>query len=97
MLSVVQHAPLHGYGIIVELNRRSEGLFELKEGTIYPALHRLERARLLRSRWEKGDGPRPRRLYSLTPEGRKALAQRGEEWRSFASAMNSVLDPRWQS
>ncbi|MEZ5098588.1 MAG: PadR family transcriptional regulator [Thermoleophilia bacterium] len=97
ILSVVEHAPLHGYGIIVELNRRSEGLFELKEGTIYPALHRLERARLLRSRWEKGDGPRPRRLYSLTPEGRKALAQRGEEWHSFASAMNRVLDPRWQS
>ena len=97
ILSVVEAGPAHGYAIIRELARRSDGAFDLKEGTIYPALHRLERARLLRSRWEKGPGPRPRRLYSLTPAGRRALAEQDEAWQEFSGAMDRVLRARWQT
>jgi PadR family transcriptional regulator PadR len=75
LLSVLAAEPAHGYAIIEELKRRSGGTFSLPEGTVYPALHRLERAGFLTSAWAKAAG-RPRRVYRLTRTGRGELAVR---------------------
>ena len=91
LLAALESGPLHGYAIIQELRRRSEGTFDLLEGTIYPALHRLERAGLLRSRWRVATGRR-RRVYELTPRGWEAFDERREEWRRFSSGVSAVLE-----
>jgi PadR family transcriptional regulator PadR len=90
LLAIVADEPAHGYRIIEELKRRSGGTFSLPEGTVYPALHRLERAALLSSAWTEAAGRR-RRVYRLTGAGRRELALRKREWRSFAGAVDAVL------
>jgi PadR family transcriptional regulator PadR len=90
ILAVVAGEPLHGYAIVEELRQRSGGALDLAEGTVYPALYRLERAGLLRSRWVTGSGRR-RRLYTLTARGRTTLEKQREEWRSFATAVEAVV------
>jgi PadR family transcriptional regulator, regulatory protein PadR len=88
LLSVLAVEPLHGYAVIEELRRR--GGFELPEGTVYPALHRLEAGGLVASRWSRDSGRR-RRVYSVTRTGRRELARRREEWRTFTSAVGAVV------
>ncbi len=90
LLSVLAAGPAHGYAIITSLRERSEGAFDLPEGTIYPALHRLEDAALLHSSWAENDG-RKRRVYGLTDKGVAALASQQTEWRAFARGMQTVL------
>jgi DNA-binding PadR family transcriptional regulator len=90
ILAVVAAAPAHGYAIIEELKLRSRGAFSLPEGTVYPALHRLERAGLLNSGWSASTG-RKRRVYKLTRRGRGQLEARKSEWRDFARAIDAVL------
>lgn len=90
LLSVLAAGPAHGYAIITALRERSEGTFDLPEGTIYPALHRLEDAGLLGSAWAEGEGRR-RRVYSLTDKGEAALAAERTAWRRFAAGMQAVL------
>lgn len=92
LLAILRAAPLHGYGMVEELRRRSGGEFELAEGTIYPALHRLESSGLLTSRWEIVDGRR-RRVYALSRRGREAAGERVESWRRFSAAIDAVLAP----
>lgn len=92
LLSVLARGPAHGYAVIVALRAGSDGAFELPEGSVYPALHRLERAGLLASRWEQADGRR-RRCYELTAAGAAALDTKRAEWRRFATGMQAVL--RW--
>ena len=89
LLAVVAGGPAHGYAIIEELRRRSGGAFDLPEGTVYPALHRLERAGLLTSAWSE-EAARRRRVYRLTARGRRALAREREEWSSFTRAVETV-------
>lgn len=91
LLSVLDEAPLHGYGVIECLRAKSDDAFDLPEGTVYPALHRLERERLIKSRWESGDNARRRRLYSLTASGRRHLQKRRAEWSGFAGAVRAVV------
>ena len=90
ILAVVADEPAHGYAIIEELKRRSGGTFTLPEGTVYPALHRLEGAGLLESDWSTKTG-RKRRVYKLTRRGRRQLEARKSEWRDFARAIDAVL------
>ena len=90
LLAVVAAEPAHGYRIIEELKRRSAGAFDLPEGTVYPALHRLEQSGLLASSWAEGAGRR-RRVYRLTARGRGALAGERREWGSFAKAVEAVV------
>jgi PadR family transcriptional regulator PadR len=89
ILAVVAEEPLHGYAIIERLKQRSGGTLALPEGTIYPALHRLEQAGYLSSSWS-GTGRR-RRVYSLTRRGRRELGSRRTEWRAFSAAVEAVL------
>jgi DNA-binding PadR family transcriptional regulator len=98
LLAILSSAPAHGYAVIEQLRRRSSGRFDLPEGTVYPALHRLELMGLIESNWVTPEGGRRRRVYALTPSGRQALSDRRGSWRSFAQAVSAVLDedPQWQ-
>ena len=87
LLAILSQRAAHGYAVIESLRQRSAGLFDLPEGTIYPALHRLEAQGLLKSRWQE-DAPRRRRVYELTLKGRQSLAKRQEEWRTFSRAVD---------
>ena len=93
ILAVVGAEPRHGYAVIEELKRRSGGSLDLPEGTVYPALHRLEEAGLLSSTWSKESGRR-RRVYALTRRGQRELGVRRSEWRDFSLAMDAVLGGR---
>jgi DNA-binding PadR family transcriptional regulator len=93
MLSVLAAGPAHGYAVITALRARSGGTFDLPEGTVYPALHRLERAGLLTSSWQDAEGRR-RRVYALTADGEAALAAERTEWKRFAGSIELVLG--WQ-
>lgn len=90
LLSVLSAGPAHGYAIIAALRDRSDGTFDLPEGTIYPALHRLEKAGLLASDWSDEQG-RKRRVYALTDPGVAALATENAEYRRFTTGVQSVL------
>jgi PadR family transcriptional regulator, regulatory protein PadR len=90
LLSVLAAEPAHGYRVIERLREQSEGTFDLTEGTVYPALHRLERSGLLESHWSN-DAPRRRRVYAVTQAGRGALATRRRAWAAFAGAMQAVI------
>jgi PadR family transcriptional regulator PadR len=90
ILAVVAGGPLHGYAIIEELKSRSGGALELPEGTVYPALHRLEGSGLLSSSWSAESGRR-RRVYELTRRGRGELGVRRGEWRTFVQTIEAVL------
>lgn len=90
LLAVLQNGPAHGYAIIETLRRRSAEVFDLPEGTIYPALHRLEAQGLLASDWSDDTGRR-KRVYRLTPRGHEALSQRQQEWHKFSQAVNQTI------
>ena len=90
ILATVAEEPAHGYAILQRLKERSSGAFDLAEGTIYPALHRLERDGLLSSAWSTGSGRR-RRVYSVTRAGTSALEIRRREWKQFSRAVAAVI------
>lgn len=92
LLSVLEQGPLHGYAIITAVQQRSGGALELRTGTMYPALNRLERLGLLRSDWQSV-GERRRRCYELTDAGRRGLAEERTAWRELTAAIGAVLDP----
>jgi PadR family transcriptional regulator PadR len=80
----------HGYGLISALREDSHGAFDLPEGTVYPALHRLERDGLISSGWQDGSARR-RRVYELTPDGLAALRRKDQEWGDFAAGMQRIV------
>ena len=90
LLAVLSDGPLHGYAAIEELRSRSGGAFDLPEGTVYPALHRLERDGVVTSRWSSESGRR-RRVYSLTRDGTRELAERRSTWAGFTNAVDAVI------
>lgn len=89
MTTLAATGPAHGYALIAALRTASAGAFDLAEGTVYPALHRLERAGNAHSAWSTESGRR-RRVYRLTAAGEAALVHRRREWLGFAEAMNRV-------
>jgi transcriptional regulator len=91
VLSVLGAGPLHGYGIATELRRRSGDELDMAEGTLYPALHRLEREHFVASEWSTGAGRR-RRVYKLTARGREALTGHQRDWTRFAAAVQRVVN-----
>ncbi len=90
LLSTLEVAPAHGYVIIERLRERSVGVLDLAEGTIYPALHRLEHEGFVAGRWATVSGRR-RRVYALTAVGRRTLQERRREWRQFAKVMGAIV------
>jgi len=91
LLSILAEGPAHGYAVIETLRQRSSGTFDLPEGTIYPALHRLEKQSLLSSDWTEESGRR-KRIYKLTAKGKQALSQRQQEWKNFSKAVNATIE-----
>jgi PadR family transcriptional regulator PadR len=92
VLAALSAGPAHGYAVIEEIRRRSGQAFDLPEGTIYPALHRLEQAGFLASRWVTADSGRKRRVYALTRRGNGALAERRAVWEQFSHAIGGLLE-----
>ena len=90
LLAVLAEGSAHGYAVIETLRQRSGGTFDLPEGTIYPALHRLESQGLLSSEWNQESGRR-KRVYRLTPKGKQALGRRQREWQMFSQAIDATI------
>jgi PadR family transcriptional regulator PadR len=91
LLAALEAGPSHGYAIIEKIRSSSGGIFDLPEGSIYPALHRLEEMRLVSSTWENAPSGRRRRVYRLTNRGVKALAERRTLWVRFSGAIGTLL------
>lgn len=91
VLAALEAGPVHGYAIIEAIRVRSGTAFDLPEGTVYPALHRLEKAGLLKSEWVTPPSGRKRRVYELTKQGVEGLAQRRVAWSRFAAAIEVSL------
>jgi len=93
LLCLIGQQPMYGYQIIKELERRSQGYFKFKEGTLYPALHRLEKAGLLGGRWQILPNGRQRRYYHITEKGLRGLVAERSQWQDFLAAMNLIIQP----
>ena len=91
LLAALRSEARHGYAVIEHMRRASGGRFAYPEGTVYPALHRLESDGLLRSRWNEVDGRR-RRVYELTAKGGRALDGRRREWELFSQSIRAVIE-----
>lgn len=94
LLSLLSRSEMYGYEILQEAARRSAKAFELKEGTLYPALHHLEKKGMIRSEWRTGDNGRERKYYSLTSKGKKAARDYERQWHHLTGALNAVLESK---
>lgn len=94
LLALLQGEPMYGYQIIKELEQRSQGYFKFREGTLYPALHRMEKEGLVEGRWQPTPGGQDRRYYHLTAKGAKALETKMAEWRGFSTAIDLIISPQ---
>ena len=93
LLSLLEEQPMYGYQIVKELESRSQGYFVFKEGTLYPALHRLEKSGLITGKWQMLPNGRQRRYYSITPKGVAKLALEKTQWQDFLIAIKLILQP----
>ncbi len=93
LLCLIARQPMYGYQIIKELEGRSEGYFRFKEGTLYPALHRLEKAGLIAGKWQTLPSGRQRKYYYITAKGSYALEATRCQWQDFLTAMNLIIQP----
>jgi PadR family transcriptional regulator, regulatory protein PadR len=91
LLALLAGRPMYGYQINQELERQSGGYFDMKEGLLYPALHRLQKNGLLTSQWQKAETGRRRKYYAITPAGRAYLAEQSAEWRTFMQKLEEII------
>lgn len=90
ILNLLQNKNMYGYQIIKELSEKSENVFELKEGTLYPILHGLESKNLITSYWDETTAKK-RKYYAITEAGKKQLENQKEEWLTFSTGVNRVI------
>lgn len=90
ILNLLSESNMYGYQMIKVLSERSEKVFELKEGTLYPILHSLEENNFINSYWDESTGKK-RKYYSITQEGTKMLKEKKAEWKLFSNGINTVL------
>ena len=93
VLQTLQWGPQHGYGISHAIVAGSRQLFQVDTGSLYPALHRLEKRRWIKSEWRISDNKQRAKYYRLTTEGRKQLASERSRWAQFVEAMASLMKP----
>jgi PadR family transcriptional regulator PadR len=93
ILQTLRWGPQHGYGITQAIRTSSGEVLQVDTGSLYPALHRLERQELISSEWKVSDRKQRVKVYRLTPSGRKHLASQRSRWEQFSEAMASVLNP----
>ena len=91
VLKTLSLAPMHGWGVSQRVQQTSEGVLEVNQGSLYPALQRLEKDGLITSEWGTTDNNRRARYYRLTATGRRALGDELESWRRFAAGLEAVL------
>ena len=91
LLNLLTRGEMYGYEILQEASRRSAQAFEFKEGTLYPALHQLEKKGHIQAQWRTGDNGRERKYYSLTSKGKKAAREYERQWQHLTGAVNAVL------
>jgi PadR family transcriptional regulator len=91
LLALLETEPMYGYQMVKEVRARSDSTLQLKEGSLYPALHRLEREGLIEGYWQHREDGVSRRYYCLTSQGRAVLPEKREEWRQFITAVQGVL------
>ena len=94
LLNLLSRGEMYGYEILQEASRRSANAFEFKEGTLYPALHQLEKKGQIKSVWRTAENGRDRKYYSLTAKGRKAAAQYEKRWHSLTVAIAAILESK---
>ena len=92
ILKTVALSPQHGWAISERLKQISDGKLQVAQGSLYPALHRLERRGWIKARWGASDNNRRARFYELTRAGRKQLDREADAWRTLAGAVGQVLD-----
>lgn len=93
ILKTLSHGKRHGYAIARWIEEQTGEAILVEEGSLYPALYRLEKKGLLRSEWGVSELDRRAKFYSLTPKGHARLAEETEEWRRFRRAVSSILEP----
>jgi PadR family transcriptional regulator, regulatory protein PadR len=91
LLCLVKDQSMYGYQIIKELDNRSQGYFKFKEGTLYPALHRLEKNGMIEGKWEVLSNGQQRKYYRITIKGHESLAEKRTDWKEFFTAMNLII------
>lgn len=91
ILKTLEREPNHGFGITNHIHSASEGLLEIEEGSLYPALHRLEKGKLLAGSWKVTEKGRRARFYALTPGGRRRLTELRNNWKSVTKGVKKVL------
>jgi PadR family transcriptional regulator PadR len=92
ILQIVSLETAHGYGIAQRLEQISRSVLQINQGSLYPALHRLEQKRWLKAEWKQSETGRDARFYSLTPAGRRQLAAEKDDWARLAGAVQLVFD-----
>ncbi len=92
VLKAVQLEPMHGWGVTERIEQWSEHVLQLGQGTLYPALYRLERQGLIASTWRVTENNRRARYYALTPAGRRHLTRERQSWERMSRAINLVLE-----
>jgi PadR family transcriptional regulator PadR len=93
ILRTLLFGPRHGHGIAKHIQRTSEDVLQVEHGSLYPALHRLEKSGCITSKWEQTERGREMRMYRLTPKGRKQLSVEQSKWDELVRAMARVLKP----
>jgi len=93
ILATLRDGPAHGYALARTIERRTENALQLREGTLYPALHALERDGLIQSAWETPENGRERKTYTLTESGTRKLSEWSDGWQQFVIAVGRVLSP----
>jgi len=91
VLALLKGEEMYGYQIIEELARRSDNVFQFKEGTLYPVLHGLEKDRLLSAREAEAPNGRMRRYYAITEKGQRVLEEKEKEWTAYSKAVSAIL------
>ena len=94
LLHLLSRGEMYGYEILEEASRRSVNAFNLKEGTLYPALHQLEKRGLIRSEWRTADNGRERKYYALTAKGKKTAREYEQQWQHLTGAIAAVLESK---
>src|SRR6476469_6642415 len=92
ILQILSLEPAHGYGIAQRLEQISKSVIQINQGSLYPALHRLEQKKWLKAEWKESETGRDARFYSLTPSGRKQLAAEKHDWARLAGAVKLIFD-----
>lgn len=90
ILEMLKNENMYGYQMIKKLSEKSQNIFELKEGTLYPILHSLEEENFISSYWDESTAKK-RKYYFITEKGKKQLKERKEEWKIFSNGVNKVL------